>query len=112
MSLVSSFEDPTFHSPVAYSPHRTAIAGLSRKRRIVFSNSWEVLLSNSVTAVDAHLAPHVEAQSLSEEALRIFRNSLPADCLSSVSMATWKTLNGHLNDRFKKIVADHREALK
>lgn len=62
----------------------------------------------AITAVGAHVAPHGECQNRFEEALAILKSSLPLTALNNVSVPSWKTLN----DRYKNIVSDHREAVK
>lgn len=79
-----------------------------KKRRMRFSSTFDILLLKAVTAVDAHLAPHGESQKRFDEALGLFTASLPAAALQGMCQPSWKTLN----DRFKKIVADHRIAVK
>ena len=96
---------PTANSTTNPNPTTSAAA---KKRRIRFSSTWDILLLKAATAVDAHFAPHGEAQSRFEEALSPFKASLPNGSLDTVGAPTWKTLN----DRFKKILSDHREAVK
>ena len=61
-----------------------------------------------MTAVDAHLAPHGASQKRFEEALGRFTASIPNAALQRMCQQSWKTLN----DRFKKIISDHRIAVK
>ena len=77
-------------------------------RRMRFSIAWDVLLLKSVTAVDAHLAAHGQSQKRFEAAVPIFLSSLPSPALEETGIPSWKTLT----DRFKKIVAGHRAAVK
>lgn len=72
-----------------------------------FSTSWDVLLLKAVCGVDAHVPPYGQTQARFEEALAIFIGSVPEEGLLNVFPPTWKTLN----DRFKKVVADHRVAV-
>lgn len=65
-----------------------------------------MLLLKAVCGVDGHVPPHGETQARFEKALPIFVASLPAGALAHIIPPTWKTLN----DRFKKVVADHRLA--
>ena len=62
----------------------------------------------SVIAVDAHLARHGETQTRFLAALTHFTAGIPARVLDTFVSISWKTIN----DRFKKVVADHREAVK
>jgi len=82
--------------------------GSARKKRIRFSAAWDVLLLKAVTAVDAHIAPHGEAQARFEEALTIFLSSGPPGGFDAICTPTWKTLS----DRFKKVLCDHRQAVR
>jgi len=82
--------------------------GSARKKRTRFSAAWDVLLLKAVTAVDAHIAPHGEAQARFEEALTIFLSSGPPGGFDAVCTPTWKTLS----DRFKKVLCDHRQAVR
>lgn len=79
-----------------------------KKRRIRFSTQWDTLLLKTVTSCDAHLAPHGDAQSRFQEALGHFIAAIPHTTFEMIQMPTWKTLN----DRFKKLVSDHRAAVR
>ena len=81
---------------------------VSKKRRIRFSTAWDILLLKAVVTADAHLAPHGEAQMRFQDALTHFVAAVPPATFETIQAPSWKTLN----DRFKKIVADHREAVK
>lgn len=59
-------------------------------------------------SVDAHLAPHGATQARFEEALALFLSSAPSGGLQNVCAPSWKTLN----DRFKKVISDHRLAVR
>ena len=67
-----------------------------------------MLLLKAVISVDAHLAPHGATQRRYEEALALFVSSSSSGGLQNVCAPTWKTLN----DRFKKVVSDHRLAVR
>lgn len=51
-----------------------------------------------------HLARHGEAQNKFEEVLKQLLSQLSTETLLSTTTPTWKSLN----DRFKKIITDHR----
>lgn len=66
----------------------------------------DVALLKAVVMHDAHMSPHGEAQARLTQALNDFIDALPESSLRGTLRPTWKTIN----DRFKKLVQDHREA--
>lgn len=82
--------------------------GLIRKRRIRFSKAWDVLLLKTILVEEAHLARHGEAQNRFEDVLKRFIPSIPDDMWHTTTKPTWKSLN----DRYKKIISDHRTATR
>ena len=91
---------PTQPSPRTPSP--------PKKKRIRFSHVWDVLLLKAVSAVDGHRTPYGKQQDKFESALSIFLSSSPEGCFDKIQEPGHKTLS----DRFKKIVADHRPAVR
>ena len=106
---------PPLHSQQSSTPSAATVpscsiiaTGIGGKRRIRFSKSFDILLLKSVITVDAHLARHGETQTRFLAALTHFTAGIPARVLDTFVSISWKTIN----DRFKKVVADHREAVK
>lgn len=89
-------------------PPSTDVATALKKRRIKFNANMDLLLLKSVTMADAHVAPHGEAQTRFTNAVELFLSSLPSQTFNNIQKPSWKTLN----DRFKRIVQDHRDAVK
>lgn len=67
-----------------------------------------MLLLKAVVTSDAHLAPHGEAQKRMQDTLGRFMEVVPPGKLVSVTNSKWKTLN----DRYKKCVANHCDAVR
>lgn len=78
------------------------------KRRMRFSSSLDIQLLKAVISTDAHLSDHGEAKTKFTEALHIFKEGLTASISENGhALPSWKSLN----DRFKKLNADHRIAM-
>ena len=73
-----------------------------------FSISLDVILLKSVLSVDAHLSAHGETKANFEEVLKLFEAGAPNGMFNRVSSPTWKSVN----DRYKKLISDHRTAVK
>ncbi|PXF49565.1 hypothetical protein BWQ96_00635 [Gracilariopsis chorda] len=97
----ASFSDPSAAPAVTFAP------GSGRKKRIHFSAGCYVLLVKAIKALDAHIAPHDEAQARLEEALALFFSPTSSGGLAVVCTPTWKTLS----DRLKKVISSHRLAV-
>lgn len=71
-----------------------------------FTGSLDLKLLKLVMVTDAHFSRHGEAKSKFSEALVVFiRNISPP--LSNTARPTWNSIN----DRFKKLLSDHRTAV-
>ena len=81
---------------------------LTRKSGFPISTIWDFPVLKVVTAVDEHMEPHGEPQKRFEEAFNLFNPSADSDCFDTIAVPTWKTLN----DCFKKILSDHRDAVR
>ena len=91
---------PTQPSPRTPSP--------PKKKRIRLSHVWDVLLLKAISAVDGHRTPYGKQQDKFESAVSIFLSSSPEGCFNKIQEPTHKTLS----DRFKKIVDNHRAAVR
>lgn len=86
-----------------------AMRGVSatiKKRRLRFNTTWDIILLKAVVFGEAHLAKHGESQHRFEEVLKKFTAQLADNIWVNTTRPTWKSLN----DRYKKIIADHRVA--
>ncbi|PXF49215.1 hypothetical protein BWQ96_01004 [Gracilariopsis chorda] len=97
----------TIQTPSTVTSTPTTTPKTTKKKRIRFSAAWDLFLLKAISAVDAHTAPHGETQPRFEEALQIFLAAVPESWLATVTATSWKTLN----DRFKKIISEHRKAV-
>ena len=103
---VTSIENSTSHATHNSAERRSTSP--PKKKRIHFTTGWDKLLQKVVTAVDGHRLQFGKLQATFEEALALFLGSAPADCFNWIQKPSWKTLS----DRFKKMEADHRAAVK
>lgn len=84
----------------------TPLSGMIRKKRLRFNNAWDIILLKLVVFGEAHLARHGECQNRFQIVLERFISQFSNEVWSATIKPTWKSLN----DRYKKVVADHRIA--
>ncbi|PXF41520.1 hypothetical protein BWQ96_08776 [Gracilariopsis chorda] len=77
---------------------------LAKKKRIRFTEAWDLLLLKAVTASDAHVAPHGKTGKRFEQALKLFLDAAPSSQLVDITRPVPKTLR----DRFTTIVEKRR----
>lgn len=91
-------------SPITTTGGTGISVEVSRKKRLRFNSTWDIILLKSVVFNEAHIVRHGEAQQKFEDVLKQFIIEVPNHHWLTTTKPTWKSLN----DRFKKVVADHR----
>lgn len=78
------------------------------KSRIQLTTAFDIMLFKLVVAVDGHPSVHGATQALFSDALKHFMKSVPPSVFETVQAPSWESLN----DRFKKLLVDHRDVTK